>query len=104
MPKKAKKKVSKSVAKRRQAQVEPVLLTTGLDALSTRIDALEKRVTKAGPQPNRSTGYQKELDDALKRIEALEQQYEFIANELRPVFGLAAVALVFDAVHERLNK
>ena len=90
MPKKAKKKVSKSVAKRRQAQVEPVLLTTGLDALSTRIDALEKRVTKAGPQPNRSTGYQKELDNALKRIEALEQQYnKNLNNELRENMKLA---------------
>ncbi len=53
----------------------------------------------------------KAVDPLIARVAALEAQvvtlidaFEFSANELRPVYGLAAIALVFDAVHKKLTK
>ncbi len=39
-----------------------------------------------------------------KKQQILEKSFLFMANETRPIYGLGAIALVFDEVHKRLSK
>ena len=39
-----------------------------------------------------------------KRDQILQKAFLFVANELRPIYGLGAIALVFDEVVARLKK
>ncbi|KKM77735.1 hypothetical protein LCGC14_1366910 [marine sediment metagenome] len=39
-----------------------------------------------------------------KKGQILEKSLLFVANELRPIYGLGAIALVFDEVVTRLKK
>jgi|14BtaG_2_1085337.scaffolds.fasta_scaffold02565_8 hypothetical protein len=48
------------------------------------------------------------LTDRLEQLERKQKittdSFEFTANELRPLYGFGAVALVFDAVHRKLTE
>ena len=51
------------------------------------------------------------INELLARVKVLEdkqntvmESFEFAANELRPMFGMMHLALVFDAIHDRLTK
>lgn len=43
------------------------------------------------------------LDALERRVEIIVDGFEFAANEVRPMFGQGALALIFDAIHDRLR-
>ena len=49
-----------------------------------------------------------ELREKVEKLEKkgqiLEKSFLFVANELRPIYGLSAIAVVFDEVVARLKK
>jgi hypothetical protein len=42
------------------------------------------------------------LAEVERKQKVLVDGYEFAANEMRPLYGFGAVALVFDAIHKKL--
>lgn len=76
------KTTSKSVEKRVKTQKEEAIGT-----LTARIVELEGKVVTL---------------EAQKK--AVIECFEFAANESRPVYGLGAMAVIFDAVAKRLGK
>ena len=73
-----------------------------------------KEETETEDKPKKATKKQKEalkLQELEARIEKLEKNqkviidgYEFVANETRPLYGMGAVALIFDAIYAKLKK
>lgn len=51
-----------------------------------------------------------EIDSLRSRIEEIERKqqvivdgYQFAANEVRPLYGFGAIALIFDAIYKKLS-
>ena len=44
------------------------------------------------------------MNRAEAKLKVIEDGYEFVANEVRPLYGMGAVSLVFDAIYKRLQK
>lgn len=62
--------------------------------------------TEAAPERD----YAAELDALKGRVEQLERQikifadgFEFAANEVRPLYGFGALALIFDAIAKKFK-
>lgn len=60
-------------------------------------------------KPSKANELKETVESLTERIEALERKqkvttdaYEFAANEIRPLYGFGAIALVFDAIHKKL--
>ncbi len=72
----------------------------------------EKEASSKPAEPkklSKSAANEAKLTELEARIEKLEQKqdvvrqgFEFGGNELRPLFGFSAVALVFDAISKKL--
>lgn len=69
--------------------------------------------TKETPpkKPSKAEAAALKVTELEARIVKLERNqkiivdgYEFIANETRPLYGFGAIALVFDAIHDKLTK
>ncbi len=49
-----------------------------------------------------------ELTSRVEKLEANQKiivdGFQFVANETRPLYGFGAIALVFDAIHDKLTK
>ncbi len=44
------------------------------------------------------------INELERKVKILTDMPEFVANETRNLFGFGAVAVIFDAIAEKLNK
>lgn len=65
----------------------------------------DETVPKKAAKPSKTDALKAEIENLTLRVEKLEriQQvlvdgYEFAANEARPLYGMGAIAQIFDAI------
>lgn len=81
---------------------------TTKDAPVVEIELENEAPTAEESAPKRDV--EAEIDSLRSRIEEIERKqqviidgYQFAANEVRPLYGFGAVALIFDAIYKKLS-
>ena len=62
-----------------------------------------KKPTKAQEQALDIQELQAEVKALKAKLVIVTDAFEFAANEMRPMYGLGAVAIVFDSIYKKLS-
>jgi hypothetical protein len=63
-----------------------------------------KKLTKVQEQSLKVQELEARLAKVEKKQVIMTDGYKFAANEIRPLFGFGAIALIFDAIYDKLVK
>ena len=63
-----------------------------------------KKLTKGEEQALLVASLEARIEKLEAKQKVIVDGYQFVANETRPLYGFGAIALVFDAIYDKLSK